>query len=64
MKLVCIPPCVLERSIPDVRSSLRQKHTSGLGVPSRNYHVESHSSENFSHPDWLPSRGVQRGIAT
>ena len=63
MKLVCIPPCMLERSIPDVRSNLRQK-LSGLSVPSRNYHVESHSSENFSHPDWLPTRGVQRGITT
>ena len=35
-------PFVLERSIPDLRSSLRQK----LSGPSHNHHVESISSEN------------------
>lgn len=38
-------PFVLERSIPDLRSSLRQK-LSGLSGPSHNHHVESISSEN------------------
>lgn len=33
-------PFVLERSIPDLRSSLRQK-LSGLSGPSHNHHVES-----------------------
>ena len=35
-------PFVLERSIHDLRSSLRQK----LSGPSHNHHVESISSEN------------------